>query len=135
MSTVTIEMFHSLEKRMTTVEERLHGGSESFAENRKEIRDVRKQVADLRESMIELVGRDGRSGTIAILSELAGTLRETVTRLEHVITGLTDDVRDLAGIGAKVERHDRVYWKLGVLAGIGGALAGTAVTAALHFLT
>ena len=133
MAEVTIDMIHALNERVALIEQRLLGGTESFAENRKDIRDLRKQVSDLREIIVELAGRDGTGGTIASLSDMASTLKDAVERLDVDFAGLAPDIKRLAGIGEKVETLTRIYWRLGAMAALGGGAAGTISTVVLHF--
>lgn len=134
MTEATMDMIHALNERVSLIEQRLLGGTESFAEHRKEIRDLRKQVSDLRDIIVELAGRDGQGGTIAALSEMATTLKDAVERLDVNFAAIGPDVKRLAGIGDRVETLTRIYWKLGVLATLGGTLAGSVVGIVLHFL-
>src|SRR5262245_12187705 len=103
--------------RVTLVEERLNGGAEAFAELRKENRELRRQVLDMREILIEVAGRDGKGGTIAILGKRLDGHDEQATRVSSKV----DDLR-------------QVYWRLFAIAAVGGGVAGTLVSLAKYLL-
>lgn len=133
MPEVTMDLIHALNERVALIEQRLLGGTESFAEHRKEIRDLRKQVSDLRDIMVELAGRDGTGGTIAALSDMANAYKDGLEKLEADFAAKMPDMKALSDVPSQVATLRQVFWKLGFVALGASALSSTLVTIALHF--
>jgi hypothetical protein len=132
--TITVEVFHALEKRLSVAEDRLTGGNAAFTEFRSENKEIRGQVAQLREMMIEIVGRDGDGGTMASMHSLADSLNATVDRLDKTISKLAPEVESLIDLKPQVDKVSRLAWRLLVTAALVGSFVGGAVSLAMHFL-